>query len=119
MPSQFAFTFFILFVFLRCSYKVRRQDDKLLALHSVKGMGGISAPSALLLDRKTVSVPRRNLILLIHVNNKLLFLTPEGRSEGRSVSLKNDVSCACDCIVFLGTAPAGEAVTSPFPGSEC
>lgn len=117
MPSQFAFTFLILFDFLRSSYKVKRQD-KFLALHSVKDMGGILAPSALLLDRKTVSVPGRNLILLIHVNNKLLFLTPEGRSEGRSASLKNNVSCDCDCVVFLGTAPAGEAVTPPFPGSE-
>lgn len=63
-------------------------------------------------------MPGRKLILLIQVNNELLFPTPEGRSEGKSVSQKNNVSWDCDCIVFLGTAPAGEIVTSPFPRPE-
>lgn len=87
-----------------------------MATLSVKGMGGILAPSPLLLDRITDSVPRRKLILLTQGNNKLLFQTTEGRSEGKSVSLKNNVSWDCDCIVFLGTVPAGEIGSPPCSG---
>lgn len=91
-----------------------RKQDKLMAMLSVKGTGGILAPSRLLLDRITDSVPRRKLILLIQGNNKLLFPTTEGRSEGKSMSLKNNVSWDCDCIVFLGTVPPGEIGSPPF-----
>lgn len=32
------------------------------------------------------------------------------------VSLKNNVSWDCDCMVFLGAVPAREAVSPPSPG---
>lgn len=44
----------------------------------------------------------------------MLFPTTEGRSEGKSVSRKNNASWDCDCIVFLGTVPAGKIGSSPF-----
>lgn len=73
-------------------------------------------PSPLLLDRTTDSVPRRKLILLIQGNNKLWFPVTEGRIEEKSVSLKNNVSWDCDCVVFLGAAAASETVSPPSPG---
>lgn len=76
-------------------------------------------PSPLLLDRTADSVPKRKLILLIQGNNKLWFPGTEGRSGGKSVSLKNNVSWDCDCILFLGAVPARETVSPPSPGLVC
>lgn len=79
-----------------------------------KGHGRNQSP--FLVDTTADSVPRRKLILLIQGNNKLWFAVTEGRTEGKSVSLKNNVSWDCDCIVFLGAVSAGEAVSPPSPG---
>lgn len=88
-------------------------QGKLVAVLS-KGHG--RNPSRLLLDTTADSVPSRKLILLIQGNNKLWFAATEGRSEWKSVSLKNNVSWDCDCILFLGAVPAREAVSPPSPG---